>query len=113
METQVLSKNLFLFRFATIRDLENFLQSGPWSFDKNLLVLARVSGELQPSDLNTHYIVFWVRIYSPDVKVINYGKETGGHLRDLRGNGLEGSSHECYISQNKSDNETQTTYEQR
>lgn len=39
------------------------LQNGPWSFDKNLLVLDRVLGEEQLSDLNMHYEVFWARVY--------------------------------------------------
>ncbi|XP_058746072.1 uncharacterized protein LOC131618942 [Vicia villosa] len=63
VETQELSKNLFLFRFATKRDLESVLRNGPWSFDRNLLILTRVSGEEQPSALNMHFGVFWVRIY--------------------------------------------------
>ncbi|CAI8609824.1 unnamed protein product [Vicia faba] len=63
VESQELSKNLFLFLFATKRDMEGVLRNGPWSFDRNLLVLARVSDEEQPSDLNIHFGVFWVRIY--------------------------------------------------
>ncbi|CAK8566017.1 unnamed protein product [Lathyrus sativus] len=43
VEVHELSKNLFLFCFATKRDLEGFLNNGPWSFDWNLLVLSRVS----------------------------------------------------------------------
>lgn len=65
VETEELSKNLFLFKFATKRNLEGVLRNGPWSFDRNLLVLERVSGEEQPSDLNMHYGVLWVRIYEP------------------------------------------------
>ncbi|XP_058761605.1 uncharacterized protein LOC131634999 [Vicia villosa] len=63
VESQELSRNLFLFRFASKRDLEGVLRNGPWSFDRNLLVLARVSGEEQPSNLNMHFGVFWVRVY--------------------------------------------------
>ncbi|XP_058775409.1 uncharacterized protein LOC131649675 [Vicia villosa] len=63
IETQELSNNLFLFRFSTKRDLENVMRNGPWSFDRYLLVLDRVSGEEQPSDLKMHYGEFWVRIY--------------------------------------------------
>ncbi|XP_058763301.1 uncharacterized protein LOC131636707 [Vicia villosa] len=63
VEVQQLSRNLFLFRFATKRDLEGVIRNGPWSFDRNLLVLARVSGEEQPSELNMHYGTFWVRVY--------------------------------------------------
>ncbi|XP_058783570.1 uncharacterized protein LOC131658275 [Vicia villosa] len=63
VETHELSKNLFLFGFSTKRDLESVLRNGPWSFDRNLLVLNRVSGEEQPSYLHMHFGVFWVRIY--------------------------------------------------
>ncbi|XP_058749387.1 uncharacterized protein LOC131622377 [Vicia villosa] len=63
VEIQDLSKNLFLFKFASKRDLESVLKNGPWSFDRALLVLKRVSGEEQPSDLNMHFSPFWVRIY--------------------------------------------------
>lgn len=48
METQYLSNNLFLFCFTTKRDLENVLRNCPWSFERNLFVLASVSGEEHP-----------------------------------------------------------------
>ncbi|XP_058727213.1 uncharacterized protein LOC131598649 [Vicia villosa] len=63
VDIQDLSKNLFLFKFSSRRDLEFVLKNGPWSFDRALLVLNRVSGEEQPSDLDMHFGVFWVRIY--------------------------------------------------
>lgn len=63
VETQDLGKNLFLFKFATKRDLEFVLKNGPWSFDRSLLVLNCISGEEQPSELNMHHTPFWVRIY--------------------------------------------------
>lgn len=63
VETQELSKNLFLFRFVAKRDLESVLRNEPWSFDRNILVLTRVSSKEQSYDLNIHFGVFWVRIY--------------------------------------------------
>ncbi|CAI8607266.1 unnamed protein product [Vicia faba] len=63
VETNELSKNLFLFRFAMKRDLENVINNRLWSFDRNLLVLDRVSGEEQPLNLNMHFGVFWVMVY--------------------------------------------------
>lgn len=63
VEVQDLSKNLFLFKFPTKRDLKFVLKSGPWSFDRALLVLKRISGEEQSSELDMHFGVFWVRIY--------------------------------------------------
>lgn len=43
--------------------MESVLWNRLWSFDRNHLVLDRVSGEEQPLNLNMHYGVFWVRIY--------------------------------------------------
>ncbi|XP_058784267.1 uncharacterized protein LOC131659014 [Vicia villosa] len=63
VEVQDLSKNLFLFKFSSKRDMEYVLKAGAWSFDRSLLVLNRISGEEQPSDLSMHYSSFWVRIY--------------------------------------------------
>ncbi|XP_058774623.1 uncharacterized protein LOC131648907 [Vicia villosa] len=63
VETQELSKNLFLFHFSIKRDLESVMRNGPWIFDRNILVLARFSGEEQPLELNMHFGVFWVRVY--------------------------------------------------
>lgn len=55
VDIQDLSKNLFLFKFSSKRDLEFVLKNGPWSFDRALLVMNRISGEEQPSDLNMHF----------------------------------------------------------
>jgi interleukin-1 receptor-associated kinase 1 len=69
VEVQELQKNLFLFRFSTKKDLEAVLRNGPWSFDRNLLILHRVSGEEQPSDLHMHNVSFWVRVYDLPLKL--------------------------------------------
>ncbi|XP_058763213.1 uncharacterized protein LOC131636620 [Vicia villosa] len=85
VEVQELNKNLFLFRFATRRDLENILKNGPWSFDRNLLVLSRITGEEQPSDLNMHYGTFRVRIYELPLMLRSkaMGKKLGGILGEF------------------------------
>ncbi|XP_058751474.1 uncharacterized protein LOC131624535 [Vicia villosa] len=69
VETQDLGKNLFLFKFATKRDLDFVIKNGPWSFDRLLLVLNRISGEEKPSDINMHFASFWVRIYELPLKL--------------------------------------------
>ncbi|GAU49029.1 hypothetical protein TSUD_406820 [Trifolium subterraneum] len=52
-----------------IRDTESVLKNGPWSFDRNLLILERVSGEEQPADLEMNHVSFWVRIYELPLKL--------------------------------------------
>lgn len=42
---------------------------GPWSFDRNFLILERVSGEEQPSDLEINFSTFWVHIYDLPLKL--------------------------------------------
>ncbi|XP_058741861.1 uncharacterized protein LOC131614267 [Vicia villosa] len=85
VEIQELSKNLYLFRFATKRDLESVLRNGPWSFDRNLLILTRVSGEEQPSALNMHFGTFWVRIYELPLmlRTESMARKLGGILGSL------------------------------
>jgi hypothetical protein len=63
VEVQDLNKNLYLFRFSTKKDAENVLKNGPWSFDKNLIVLQKITGEEQPAEFDMHKVSFWVRIY--------------------------------------------------
>jgi hypothetical protein len=63
VEVQDLNKNLFLFRFVSKRDADSVMKNGPWSFDKNLVILKRITGEEQPSDLEMHTGKFWTRIY--------------------------------------------------
>ncbi|XP_024642377.1 uncharacterized protein [Medicago truncatula] len=69
VEIQDLNKNLFLFKFVSRRDAENILHSGPWSFDRNLLILDTISSEEQPSELDLHTVQFWVRIYDLPLKL--------------------------------------------
>jgi hypothetical protein len=69
VEVEDLKKNLFLFRFATKKDADLVLKNGPWSFDRNLLILNRVSGEEQPADLEMNKVAFWVRVYELPLKV--------------------------------------------
>ncbi|CAL5213269.1 unnamed protein product [Lathyrus oleraceus] len=63
VEIHDLSKNLFLFKFSTRRNLKFVLISEPWSSDRSLLILKRVFEEEKSSDLNMHFGTFWVRIY--------------------------------------------------
>lgn len=46
------------------------INGGPWNFDINLLILERFSGEEQPSGLEKHYGVFWIRVYDLPLKLI-------------------------------------------
>ncbi|MCI11056.1 hypothetical protein A2U01_0032155, partial [Trifolium medium] len=42
IEIQDLNKNLFVFKFATKKEAELVYKNGPWSFDRNLLILNKI-----------------------------------------------------------------------
>lgn len=69
VEVQELGKNLFLFIFSNKRNLDNVLNSGPWSFDRHILVLQRISGTEQPSEMNLSMAPFWARVYDLPLKL--------------------------------------------
>lgn len=69
VEVQDLNKNLFLFRFSSKRDVDSVMKSGPWSFDRNLLVLKKISGEEQPSEMEMNTTEFWTRVYDLPLKL--------------------------------------------
>lgn len=69
VEIQDLNKNLFLFRFSTKKDADAVLKNGPWNFDRNLLILDRISGDEQPSDMEMFRVSFWVRVYDFPLKL--------------------------------------------
>ncbi|CAK8564243.1 unnamed protein product [Lathyrus sativus] len=85
IEVQNLNKNLFLFCFDTIRDLEGVLKNRPRSFDRNILILSQISGEEQPSDLNMHYGSLWVRVYKLPIMLCSKAmtKKLGGILGEF------------------------------
>lgn len=69
VEIQDLNKNLFLFKFTSKREADLVCKNGPWSFDRNILVLNRISGTEQPSELAMNRSSFWVRVYDLPLKL--------------------------------------------
>jgi hypothetical protein len=93
VEVQDLNKNLFLFRFASKRDADSVMKNGPWSFDRNLVVLKRITGEEQPSDLDMHTAEFWTRIYDLPLKLRS--ESMAKKLGDIIGSFVEVDSKDC------------------
>lgn len=59
VEVQELGKNLFLFTFTTKRDMENVFSAGPWNFDRNVVVLKKISR----SEMSLDSTSLWAKIY--------------------------------------------------
>jgi hypothetical protein len=85
IEIQDLNKNLFLFKFTSKREADLVCKNGPWSFDKNILVLNRISGNEQPSELVMNRSSFWIRVYDLPLKLRSeaMAKKLGNILGDF------------------------------
>lgn len=92
VEVQDLNKNLYLFRFSSKRDAETVMKNGPWSFDRNLLILKRISGDEKPSDLEMNTSDFWARVYDLPLKLRS--NEIAKKLGDMLGKFVEVDSKE-------------------
>jgi interleukin-1 receptor-associated kinase 1 len=93
VEIQDLNRNLFLFKFATKKEAELVCRNGPWSFDRNLLILNRISGDEQPSKLEMNRVSFWVRVYDLPLKLRSEGMAK--KLGNILGNFEEMDMKEC------------------
>lgn len=71
--TQIRSagENLFVIQFHSRADKCRVLNSGPWSFDKGLLVLVAPGASDQLSDLCFTKVSFWVQIHNVPFKCLN------------------------------------------
>lgn len=94
VETRELNKNLSPFKFATKRDLEFVIRNGPWNFDRNLLVLDRVSGEEQPSGMDMHFGTFCIRVY--DLSLMMRSETMAKKIGDIMGSFEEMGSREAH-----------------
>ncbi|KAI7997926.1 Uncharacterized protein LOK49_LG10G02002 [Camellia lanceoleosa] len=83
MQTKVINKNLFFFQFNHIIDKMRVLHNGPWSFDKNIILLKEVTDSWQLSQIVFSTAVFWVQVY--DLPLISMTRAVGRLLRNRLG----------------------------
>lgn len=57
-----MGKNLFLFKFATMRDKDRILDGGPWAYNNQMLAFCDFNGELRPEEYRFDKAMFWIRI---------------------------------------------------
>ena len=70
-EVTAMDENLFLFKFATMKDKKRIIDGSPWSFEKQLLALLDYDGDLRASDYVFDKVAFWVRVYGLPLKLLN------------------------------------------
>lgn len=80
-----LGSRLLSFQFNTERDMKRVLDMEPWHFNKHVLVLRRITDEVQPSTMLFDTVPFWIRIYDlprieRDEAILN---QIGGRFGDV------------------------------
>ncbi|BFG20610.1 hypothetical protein CerSpe_068840 [Prunus speciosa] len=77
-----LGENLFLFIFATEGDRWKVLRSGPWNFDKALVLLEVPDDRVAPSKMHLKYADFWIQIHNVPLccMTTNMGRQIGNSL---------------------------------
>ncbi|XP_021858913.2 uncharacterized protein [Spinacia oleracea] len=93
MEANCLEKNMFFFQFHHWRDKEFVMEAQPWHFDKHILALSDVQGDLKPSEYPLHLVPFWVRVY--DLPIL--GRNNESNARKI------GNKVGCFMKVDKSD----------
>ena len=69
-EVTVLDSNLFIFKFASLKDKQRVIDGSPWSFNKNLIVFKDYNGDLRGSDYKFDMAHFWVCVYGFPLKML-------------------------------------------
>lgn len=60
--TETVGKNMFLFKFKSQDDRNWVMKSGPWFFDKSLLVLEAPLANQKTTDIEFKKTAFWIRL---------------------------------------------------
>ncbi|KAK4422676.1 hypothetical protein Salat_1850100 [Sesamum alatum] len=63
LEIRLIENGRLLFKFAHTLDRKRVIDGGPWSFEKNLLVLKAVEGDDDPVQTDLNWIDFSVHIH--------------------------------------------------
>lgn len=58
-----LGNNMIAFQFNSVRDLKKIQDMEPQHFNKHMLVLKKISKDIQPSAMKFNTVPIWVRIY--------------------------------------------------
>ncbi|KAK3219319.1 hypothetical protein Dsin_013289 [Dipteronia sinensis] len=83
-EIEAMYGNIFAFYFNNAADRAKVLNGGPWSFDRNLIVLEEPIGTGGISSMNFGPVEFWVQIHNVSLLCMN--KRVGLFLGGMIGN---------------------------
>ncbi|KAL5841818.1 hypothetical protein ACOSQ3_012421 [Xanthoceras sorbifolium] len=87
MDIEILGGNLFVFRFNCELDRKRVLEGGPWTFDKQLIVLREATGMGRISEIDFSWSPFWIQLHN--LHLVCMSKEVGLYLGGMIGTVLE------------------------
>ncbi|KAL5834999.1 hypothetical protein ACOSQ4_014496 [Xanthoceras sorbifolium] len=64
VDVELVGPNTFVFRFRYLWDRKRVLDGGPWSFDKQLIILKEVPGVGRIEEVDFRIFPFWIQIYN-------------------------------------------------
>jgi hypothetical protein len=53
-------ENTWIFEFSVKEDKERIMEGRPWSFDRHIVILNELDGNVPPSLMEFNYSPFWV-----------------------------------------------------
>ncbi|KAK4412627.1 hypothetical protein Salat_2909800 [Sesamum alatum] len=68
LEIRLIEEGRLLFKFNHILDRRRVLDSGPWSFEKHLLVLQPVEDNENPSRIDLNWAEFYIHVHDLPLK---------------------------------------------
>ena len=80
-------ERLFIFQFEDEVEKDRVLQKQPWSFNKSLLVLKEINGDLRPEEVNMEWCPFTVQVHGLPLGLMT--KRIGVILGEVLGDVLE------------------------
>ncbi|XP_022149484.1 uncharacterized protein LOC111017902 [Momordica charantia] len=90
-----LGMNIYVILFKSLSEKSRVLSSGPWTFNKSLLVLTSPTATNQPLDMNFNFCAFWIQIHNIPFECIstemaNILGAKLGDVEEIEGDGADG-----------------------
>lgn len=76
---------MWIFEFSEVAIKERVMTGGPWSFDRQILILNKFNGLVPPSRINFIHSPFWIHVHDMPLLCMSraMGTKIGRTLGDL------------------------------
>jgi hypothetical protein len=79
--------DVWIFKFSDTEDKQKVMEGRPWAFDRQLLVLNELNGQIPPSEMEFHHTPVWIQIH--DMPLHCMTKIVGTKIGELMGTLVE------------------------